>query len=375
MKFKYGKIQNLCLVMLGAMSGSMVLAETAQPSKSWTTFFSHADEWQGKPHVEIMGIIQPTYTDSSSDNSLDTFSFTRARVGVRGTATESISYWFFYAFENGGTTAPVGGASRLLDAKINWAFSDYASLGMGQFIPDFAQAIQPGAFVNWIDYTDIEKTVYFFNRQGDTQTNALRELGMSLWKEFRWGHSAFNYEIGIYNGAGLQQVEQTDDDKDIILGARYAYGSYWVHGGYWTGDRDISEGETVGKDKYSATLGWGDNTKDKYWLFGEYLKTTEEQPGAVSDIDSDGFYIAAGWRPTKSVGLVYRYSECDCVNNIGAPGRRDSTVHTITATYFIQGQMKILAQYDVRDDDLPSADSSNAFRISFNLPFSYRLLK
>ena len=145
--------------------------------------------------------------------------------------------------------------------------------------------------------------------------------------------------------------------------------------GYWTGDRDVTGGESVGKDKYSATLGWGDNTKDKYWVYGEYLNTKEEQPGATPDVESDGFYVAAGWRPIKKVGLVYRYSECDCEDNIGAPGKRDSTVHTITATYFIQGQMKILAQYDIRSDDIPSADSSNAFRISFNLPFSYRLLK
>lgn len=375
MKISNAKLRYLSLALVGAMSSSTAFGEMAQPSKSWISFYSHADQWQGKPHIDMFGIVQPTFTHNDDDNSIDTFSFTRARVGVRGTATESVSYWFFYALENGGTTAPVGGAARLLDAKINWDFSEYASLGMGQYITDFGLAIQPGATVNWIDYTDIEKTVYFFNRQGDTQTNALREMGVSLWKEFRWGNSAFNYEIGVYNGAGLQQVEQADDDKDIIAAARYAYGPYWVHGGYWTGDRHVSGQGDVGKDKYSASLGYGDNTKDKYWLMGEYLKTEEDGIGAAPDIESDGFYVAAGWRPTKKIGLVYRYSECDCQDNIGAPGKRDSTVNTFTATYFIQGQMKILAQYDVRSDDRESASSGDAFRIMFSLPFSYRLLK
>jgi hypothetical protein len=37
--------------------------------------------------------------------------------------------------------------------------------------------------------------------------------------------------------------------------------------------------------------------------------------------------------------------------------------------------MKILAQYDMRSDDRPSASGGDAFRIMFSLPFSYRLLK
>lgn len=86
------KWRRLCLVPLLAMSNLAMSGEMEQPPPSWTTFFSHADQWQGKPHVELIGIIQPTYTENRSSSTLDTFSFTRARLGVRGTATESISY-------------------------------------------------------------------------------------------------------------------------------------------------------------------------------------------------------------------------------------------------------------------------------------------
>ncbi len=342
--------------------------KTVQPMKSWINVFTHAGQWSGKPHVDIFGIIQPTAR--GGEGAIDEeFGFTRARLGVRGTMTEDISYWALYELGRNGVTAPTNGGARLLDAQINWRASDWANLRMGQFIPDFATAITPGAVVHWVDYTDIEKSVYFFNRNGDTETNALRELGVSVWNEFRSGQSSFTYEIGAYNGRGLTGND-TDDDKDIIASAQYGYGPWWVHGGYWTGDREVG-GRDLSKDKWSLAAGWGNYVKDKYWAYAEYLETDEEQGGGAPDVEADGFYVAAGFKPSKKTHLTYRYSECDCGDNVGPPGPRDSEVHTFTAEYFIKGNMKLLAQYDVRDDDLGTDD--NAYWLYLSMPFSYRL--
>src|SRR6056297_1913358 len=132
--------------------------EPVQPMKSWINVFTHAGQWSGKPHVDIFGIIQPTVR--GGEGAIDEeFGFTRARLGVRGTMTEDISYWALYELGRNGVTAPTNGGARLLDAQINWKATDWANLRMGQFIPDFAVAITPGAVVHWVDYTDIEKTV------------------------------------------------------------------------------------------------------------------------------------------------------------------------------------------------------------------------
>jgi len=347
-----------------------------KPKKSWINFFAHSGQWKGKPHVDMFGVIQPSYTNIEDVKIKDTFSFTRARTGLRGSLTDTVSFFFLYEMGNSPPLGPTSGGMRMLDALVNWKFSDVANIRMGQFIPDFGHAIAPGALVSWIDYTDIEKSVWFFNRQGDSETTAARETGAAVWNEFSWDNSVLSYELGVYNGAGLRQVEQTDDSKDIIASVRYATGPFHVKTAYWTGDRKTG-GQTVGKKKWAVSGGIGDYVNGDYWLLGEYMSTEEKQPGSIPDVNSDGFYIAAGWRPTRKHQLAYRYSSCDCTDNVGPPGKRDSTVNTFTYTYFIKGNLKILAQYDVRDDDLnvvPGA-RSNAFRIMFSMPFSYRLTR
>lgn len=352
-----------------AMTCGTAAGADSVPMKSWIGFFTHSGQWSGSPHIDLIGVIQPSYTYVEDATIEDGFQFQRARLGVRGTATENISYFALYELARNGVTAPTDGGARLLDAQINLKLSDFANLRLGQFIPDFGIAITPGAVNHWIDYSDIEKSVWFFNRSGDTQTGALREMGASVWNEFRSGRSSFTYELGVYNGTGLNQVENTDDDRDFIMSLRYGYGPAWIHGGYWTGDRQVG-GQDLGKDKWSAALGWGNYVKDKYWAFGEYLSYEQEQP-AGPDIEADGFYLAAGWKPTNKTQLIYRYSECDCTENAGPPGPRDSQVHSIIGEYYIKGPIKVMAQYDIRDDDV-NVDG-DSFRIMLSLPFSYRL--
>lgn len=367
-------LKSLVLVASGTLLAvNAALADQTEPMKSWINVYAHTGQWQERPHVDVFGVIQPTYAYTEDATIEDEFRFTRARLGLRGTLTEDISYWALYELARNGVTAPTNGGARLVDAQVNWRFSDFANLRMGQFIPDFGLAITPGALVHWVDYTDIEKTVWFFNRNGDTETTALREMGASVWNEFRNGQSAFSYEVGIYNGTGLSQVESTDDDRDIIVGLRYAYGPWWTHAGYWTGDREVA-GQKLDKKKWTVSAGWGDYVKGKYWALAEYLNAEQEQ-GAGVDIEADGFYVAAGWRPIKKVGLTYRYSECDCTENVGPPGKRDSKVHSLIAEYYIKGNMKVMAQYDNRSDDfngVANADS-DAFWLMFSVPFSYRL--
>ena len=350
---------------------------------NWVRFFTHSGRWTGSPHLDVIGIYQPTYTDTEDDR-VDTFGFSRARFGFRGAVTNDISFWTLIETGRNGVTGPTNGGLRLLDAQINWNLADIVNLRMGQFIPDFSQTIAAGAFVDWIDYTEIEKTVWFFNRQGDRQTSALRELGASVWNEYHAGDHVFNYEMGYYNGRGLNQVESVttaqtgdpDDEKDIIAGVRYGYAKAWAHGGYWLGKRKFS-GTRVDKTKYSATIGYGNFIKDRFYFIAEYLNTDEEQPSGADDVESDGFWTAVGYRPHPRWKMVYRYSECDCEDNIGPPGRSDTEQHTFALTHYLKGQMKIVAQYDINNDDYGAVDfkDDNAFRIYFSLPLSYRIIK
>lgn len=108
--------------------------------------------------------------------------------------------------------------------------------------------------------------------------------------------------------------------------------------------------------------------------FSKYL-SAELGRNSCGEIEADGFYAAAGWRPTKKVHLTYRYLDCDYEENMGPPGPRYSRVHSMIDQYFTKANMKVIAQYDNRSDDLNAVANAegDAFWLMFSIPLSYRL--
>lgn len=365
-------------MLAGASWASPLDGQSADPKPyvpipSWIHFFVHDGQWNGAPHADIFGVLQPSATLLQRHDWRTEFGFTRARIGLRGAPAADLSFFTLVELAVNGVTAPTGGAVRLLDAQVNWRATPFLNLRFGQFLPDFGRLIMPGVFVPWIDYTDIEKTVLFFNRVGDAETSAARDTGVSVWNDFAWGRYRLQYEVGVFNGTGLQQIE-ADPHKDFIGSVRFGMGRWLVKGGYWAGGRTVQE-EVLQKHKWSASLGWGNPVSGRVWTFVEYLRTTEDIAGSSETFTSDGFYVAGAWRIQAPLQLMYRLSRCRCEENIGAPGPLASWVHSVSVSYRISGENKFMVQYDLRFDtkDLYAAADADSLRFFFSLPFSFRI--
>lgn len=340
--------------------------DSTQPLPSWIHFFTHAGQWTGGPHGDVFGVVQPSFT---RDGGRSWFGFTRARLGVRGALTPTLSFFTLTEMAVNGVTAPTGGAVRLLDAQLNWSPKSFVNFRFGQFLPDLGRLINPGVFVSWIDYTDIEKTVLFFNRMDDLETSAARDMGLSLWNDFAWRHYRFQYEVGVYNGSGIRQTE-LDDHKDYMASFRFGAGNWLTKVGHWRGRRTVGNA-APDKRKWVASVGWGDVVDGRLWFLAEYLRTSEDLISDGAPLVAEGFYAAVGWRIRSRAQLVYRIARCWCTSNPARP--RDSEVHTVTATYWISGQSKLMVHYDLRRDRAQSSNDADALRIFVSAPFSFRM--
>lgn len=309
------------------------------------------------------------------DTTNDGFSLLRSRAGMRGAASEKLSFFVLTELARTPVTAPTSGGARLLDAQINLRIEPELNLRVGQFIHSLTRTWQPAAFSPWIDHTDIEKSVWFFHRQGDTEATALRDLGVSVWGEHAPGsQTLLSYEAGIVNGSGLSQRDEVDHDLDAFVALRAAQSLFHLKVGAWMGSRGSGAAE-LGHKKWVASVGWGDDVKSPYWVAAGYMGSTQEQPAGTDSIFVQGGYMALGWSPHTSTRLTYRFSLCECEENLGPPGPRNSRVHSVTAAYHIHKHVRLLSQYDYRTDTLgvvPNAEG-HAFRAILSLPFAYTI--
>ena len=85
--------------------------------------------------IKIFGYIQPEYQYTLSDPAESTFSFRRARIGVRGTILEDFSYYFMLEASPfiGGQTP----GAYLMDAFVTWHKYDWAKISMGSYKQPF----------------------------------------------------------------------------------------------------------------------------------------------------------------------------------------------------------------------------------------------
>ena len=87
------------------------------------------------PKIKIFGYLQPEYQYTLSDPGESTFSFRRARIGVRGTVLEDFSYYFMLEASPfiGGQTS----GAYLMDAFVTWHKFEWAKISMGSYNQPF----------------------------------------------------------------------------------------------------------------------------------------------------------------------------------------------------------------------------------------------
>ena len=124
-----------------------------------------------------------------------------------------------------------------------------------------------------------------------------RDMGAQLFGGFfrRDGYSILNYNIGVFNGEGLN-VRDKNKSKDVVarLTLKPAAGLQ-LAGSYYWGEYGADYLKRV---RYGAGACYD---RGPVVVRGEYIC------GTTGDLDSEGWYAVAGWRVTKTLLPAVRY--------------------------------------------------------------------
>ncbi len=212
-------------------------------------------------------------------------------------------------------TGPGQPTVQLVDLYTEWRKYPEFKIRVGQFKRAFTYENPTNPITQgWRGYADvINKLSAFGDRTGEKSSGG-RDIGIQFSGDLfpnANGRRLFHYQVGIYNGEGVNQKDM-DNRKDIIAGA-------WVMpikglriGAFgWTGSRggmlDPTTGETISieKNRYALSVEYDLN---EYTFRAEYLHSQgwgAAKPGNnVREIDYSKGDKADGWYVFGIVPLI-----------------------------------------------------------------------
>ena len=250
-------------------------------------------------HVNFSGFfIGRYYYDSSKDNS-GNFDIRMLRLILSG----NISKDFGYRIQMEGSA----GTPRILDAWAEWKRYSFFQVRAGQMkrsftfenpwspvtlgVPDYSQAIM--------------KLSGFTDRVGEHSSGG-RDIGVMVSGEFLpiANHQLFRYEMGVYNGNGINKADN-NSSKDFIASLYMKPIEHLrIGGGFWTGEYGAKENK-VDRRRWTTGFSYDDG---KYVLRGEYLSSKGGVSGKpTAPKQSNGWYITGGMPLSKKLKGFVKY--------------------------------------------------------------------
>lgn len=164
------------------------------------------------------GYIVGSYKyDSKNDENNDGFGLRFARFYVDGTVLRDFNYRVQVDF---------AGSPRVIDAYLEWARYKFVTVKGGEFKRcfTFENPMNPWD-ICFGDYSQLtKKFAGFGDRVGEVSMGG-RDIGVQvagdIFKSKKDGHYQFHYQVGIYNGQGINQRD-LDRKKDWIGTIQYS---------------------------------------------------------------------------------------------------------------------------------------------------------
>ncbi|HEY6641119.1 porin [Povalibacter sp.] len=253
------------------------------------------------PPVSVGAGIRTSFTSTDfdgSDEDINDFTLDSARIYISGKVTETISVMFNTEY-NGASD----GDRRVdvIDAAVQFAFSDQFNIWAGRFLPpsDRANLYGPYYASNWGVFRDGVQDGYLFETTG-------RDDGVMYWGQFGIAKVSF----------GVFDVPQTRGDSDVLYAGRVqldfwdAEGGYYLNGSYY-GDKDLLAVGVAAQKVRSSTGITGDFLLEKKLGSGGVVTVEAEiadyqaPQGYVGgvDADSDGYYVLGAYMFAPVVGI------------------------------------------------------------------------
>ena len=248
------------------------------------------------------GMLQYQGTDQEGAES-NTFNLRLARFILDGKIGD-----FDWRAQIQGTNAKGPGEPtvQLVDLYAEWRKYPEFKIRAGQFKRAFTYENPTHPITQgWRGYADVINNLSGFGDRTGEKSSGGRDLGIQFSGDLfpnADGRRLFHYQVGIYNGEGINQKDQ-DNRKDII-------GGFWVMpikglrvGAFgWTGSRGgmldpiTNEKRSVEKNRYALSAEY---SQDEYMFRAEYLHSqgwgAAKAANNVREIDYSKGDKADGW--------------------------------------------------------------------------------
>ena len=313
------------------------------------------------------GMLQYQGTDQEGAES-NTFNLRLARFILDGKIGD-----FDWRAQIQGTNAKGPGEPtvQLVDLYAEWRKYPEFKIRAGQFKRAFTYENPTHPITQgWRGYADVINNLSGFGDRTGEKSSGGRDLGIQFSGDLfpnADGRRLFHYQVGIYNGEGINQKDQ-DNRKDII-------GGFWVMpikglrvGAFgWTGSRGgmldpiTNEKRSVEKNRYALSAEY---SQDEYMFRAEYLHSqgwgAAKAANNVREIDYSKGDKADGWYAFGIVpvikGKLHAKARYQCYRAQKEWGTA-KTSYEVGANYFFTKNLEMHFEYArINDRSLAKPD-------------------
>lgn len=300
---------------------------------------------------KISGYVQLGYEGSETSS---TFFIKRVRLNLTGDIAPKIDYRVQIEFAS----------PKIVDAYLRYRPFSELNIQLGQYKIPFSieNTDYPPLRLELIEYPMALRRLMGFDDICCGISATGRDMGAMLSGGFlhRKGYSILSYNLAVLNGQGIN-VKDSNKSKDIAarITVRPSKGLLFS-GSYYKGEYGA---EYYKRDRYGAGACYDDGP---IVVRSEYIWGTTGVPasggGSVSDLDSDGWYVVAGWRATQTLMPVVRYDTFREDTSLA-----DSRQTNYTAGLLWQPVKYLRCQVNYTYEDYAAAAASNRNVVSIML--------
>jgi hypothetical protein len=228
------------------------------------------------------------YQYSDAGEGLSSFDIRRARIDFRNEIIPSIDCRVVVEF---------AGDPKILDAFVNWHSISAFNIVAGEFKVPFSLENAYATYA--LEMADNSMVIAELGKHNDASAIYWRDIGVNFYGKFLpvKDYNVFEYSVALLNGNGINVSDDNKSKdfsgifsiyplKEITLSASHYNGSIRQQ------DKNIQRVCTGGSARY-------DN--NKLLVRGEYIY------GTTGDMNSDGYYVVAGYFVHPKIQTLLKY--------------------------------------------------------------------
>ncbi|MDR3245907.1 MAG: OprO/OprP family phosphate-selective porin [Prevotellaceae bacterium] len=284
MKYKYVIIRSLicCLCIMASLSKIKAQDKNDERIEKIEKIIARLPK--------ISGIFNMRYQYSDENDGSNSFDIRRARLDFRGNISSSLDYRVHLEFAKN---------PRILDAFVNWKAANAFNIKAGEFKIPFS--LENPYSAQGLEMVDNSMVITGLCGYEDVSgiSGTGRDMGVNFHGKFllREDYSLLGYSVGLFNGNGVN-VSDNNKSKDFS-------GTFFVNPlkeltlslSHHNGAAG-AQGATIQRVRTGVGTRYDNN---KLLVRGEYIY------GKTGNMDSDGYYVVAGYFVHPKVQALAKY--------------------------------------------------------------------